>query len=200
MNRRFKEARQLKKMKLTETAELIGVSQPTLSSWEAGRNDPSCETLIKMAELYGVSVDYLLGRDFDYQIDHSAKLISKEELPLYHGRPVWVQGTGWALVNSTDNILRLTDGNSVPYIQDLNVYSIPPHFTEPALPEESPLKLDEISDLESVWVEPISQDLHLRNELRGWYTVKREYVENTRGNRFFFDTYSANWLAFISKA
>lgn len=200
MNRRFKEARQLKKMKLTETAELIGVSQPTLSSWEAGRNDPSCETLIKMAELYGVSVDYLLGRDFNYQIDHSAKLISKEELPLYHGRPVWVQGTGWALVNSTDNILRLTDGNSVPYFQDLNVYSIPPHFTEPALPEESPLKLDEISDLESVWVEPISQDLHLRNELRGWYTVKREYVENTRGNRFFFDTYSANWLAFISKA
>lgn len=200
MNRRFKEARQLKKMKLTETAELIGVSQPTLSSWEAGRNDPSCETLIKMAELYGVSVDYLLGRDFDYQIDHSAKLISKEELPLYHGRPVWVQGTGWALVNSTDNILRLTDGNSVPYFQDLNVYSIPPHFTEPALPEESPLKLDEISDLESVWVEPISQDLHLRNELRGWYTVKREYVENTRGNRFFVDTYSANWLAFISKA
>ena len=103
------------------------------------------------------------------------------------------------MVNSTDNILRLTDGNSVPYIQDLNVYSIPPHFTEPALPEESPLKPDEISDLESVWVEPLSQDLHLRTELRGWYIVKREYVENTRGNRFFFDTYSANWLAFANK-
>ena len=102
MNRRFKEARQLKKMKLTDTAELIGVSQPTLSSWEAGRNDPSCETLIKMAELYGVSVDYLLGRDFDYQIDHSAKLIQKKNCPFITEDRSGFKGLGglWSILQT----------------------------------------------------------------------------------------------------
>ena len=80
MNRRLKEARLQKKMKVTEIAEIIGVSQPTMSSWEAGRADPSLENLVKLAEHYGVTVDYLLGRDLLPHSETSVKLISPSSL------------------------------------------------------------------------------------------------------------------------
>ena len=62
MSRQFREARKKNKLKLTAAAKMLGVSQPTLSSWEAGRKSPTIDNLAKMADLYGVTTDYLLGR------------------------------------------------------------------------------------------------------------------------------------------
>ena len=200
MNRRLKEARLQKKMKVTEIAEIIGVSQPTMSSWEAGRADPSLENLVKLAEHYGVTVDYLLGRDLLPHSESSVKLISPSSLSMYHNRPVWVQGCGWALVNATEHCFVLADKSTVPFSDTAATYSIPSRYGESALPDEPPLDREAIAKLDSVWVEPISQDLHLRYELRGWYTVRGLYVENSRGNRFFLDSYDATWLAFANKA
>ena len=56
----FREARKLNNLKLIEAADLLGVSQPILSAWEGGRKSPSLGSLEKMAELYGVSTDFLL--------------------------------------------------------------------------------------------------------------------------------------------
>jgi transcriptional regulator with XRE-family HTH domain len=42
-------------------SEKIGISQPTLSDIEAGKNNPSISTLIKIATTFGVSVDTFLG-------------------------------------------------------------------------------------------------------------------------------------------
>lgn len=61
MPRQFKTARKMCKLKLLEAAEKLGVSQPTLSSWEAGRKSPTIDSVLKMAELYKVSTDFLLG-------------------------------------------------------------------------------------------------------------------------------------------
>lgn len=41
----------------------IGVKPPTVSQWEAGVKNPSSENYIKLARLYGVSVDYIMGKD-----------------------------------------------------------------------------------------------------------------------------------------
>ena len=38
----------------------------------------------------------------------------------------------------------------------------------------------------------------LRDELRGWYYIKRRFVENEVGQRFYFDFYGAKWLAFAN--
>ena len=62
MARRYKEARLLNNMKVAEAIEKLKISQPTLSAWEGERKSPSIDALEHMANLYGVSTDYLLGR------------------------------------------------------------------------------------------------------------------------------------------
>ena len=43
-------------------AEYLGISQNTYSQYEIGVLNYPVDALIKLADLYGVSVDYLLGR------------------------------------------------------------------------------------------------------------------------------------------
>lgn len=40
----------------------LGVSPPTVSAWESGAKNPITRNLQKMADMFGVSTDYLLGR------------------------------------------------------------------------------------------------------------------------------------------
>ena len=40
MKNKFRTARQLKKIKVIEATELLGISQPTLSAWETGNKAP----------------------------------------------------------------------------------------------------------------------------------------------------------------
>ncbi len=45
-----------------QIAAYLGISQNTYSQYELGVLNYSVETLEKLADFYGVSVDYLLGR------------------------------------------------------------------------------------------------------------------------------------------
>ncbi len=42
--------------------ELLKVSRNCYASWEQGRTEPNIEMLIKLADIFECSVDYLLGR------------------------------------------------------------------------------------------------------------------------------------------
>ena len=44
-----------------EAAEIFGVSQSTYALYEAGKREPPFDTLIKMADFYGVTCDMLLS-------------------------------------------------------------------------------------------------------------------------------------------
>lgn len=46
-----------------ELADILFVNQTAVSQWERGATTPSNQLLIKLSELYGVTTDYLLGRD-----------------------------------------------------------------------------------------------------------------------------------------
>ena len=46
-----------------EFAKSFGISKSTYSNYECGANEPSIETLIKLADFFGCSVDYLLGHE-----------------------------------------------------------------------------------------------------------------------------------------
>ena len=58
----IKNARNLQGIKQAELAESLNVTQATLSNWERGIHDPDSDSLVKMADILAVSVDYLLGR------------------------------------------------------------------------------------------------------------------------------------------
>lgn len=58
----FKSLRKSKGLSQKMLAEKLGIGQGAVSQWEVGRSMPDLTTLVKLADLYGVSTDYLLGR------------------------------------------------------------------------------------------------------------------------------------------
>lgn len=195
MPRYFKKARQINNLKVIEAAEKLGISQPTLSAWEGERKSPSVEGLEKMSDLYGVTTDFLLGRS-EQGISVQSVPVPSESLPIFHGKPVWSAKHGWMLVNTINYTLMLSNGQTIPFSDAQKLFTLPQLFSEPSLPSGKPLILSEIQQFTQIWLEPISPDSDLRTELRGWYQVKKHYVQNEYGNRFYLDTYEAKWLAF----
>lgn len=103
-----------KRLKLTDAAQRLGVSQPTLSAWESGRKSPSLNSLLQMAELYGVTTDYLLGKDLQTPLSPTTP-IPNDVLPVLDGKPIWIPNKGWALVDAAESILRMANGEQVAF-------------------------------------------------------------------------------------
>lgn len=59
---RLRKARLMKGMKQVDLAKKMGVTRSVISRYELGINDPPSENIGKLAEILGVSADYLLGR------------------------------------------------------------------------------------------------------------------------------------------
>lgn len=62
LSKRIKQLRESHGETQQKMAENLGVSQQTIAGWEKGQRNPSLETLSTLADYFGVSVDYLLGR------------------------------------------------------------------------------------------------------------------------------------------
>ena len=60
-----------KRLKQRQVAETIGVSPSVVSAYEAGLRQPSYDVLLKLANLYHVSLDYLFGRENGIKLDVS---------------------------------------------------------------------------------------------------------------------------------
>lgn len=199
MKNKFRTARQLKKLKVIEAAELLEISQPTLSAWETGNKAPSVEGGEKMADLYGVTTDFLLGRtDSEHSFDNMVSL-NKKLLPILHEKPVWSARHGWMLVDYAKSHL-IGCNIIIPLEKAEELFIAPPTFAESSIPNSEPLLRNELQYGLQIWVEPISADSSLREELRGWYRVKHHAIENECGNRFSLDSYGAKWLAFPEKS
>lgn len=63
ISERLKFLRKEKNLTQTEIAEQIGIKQNSYSDWETGKNEPSLEKLIVLADFFEVSLDWLVGRD-----------------------------------------------------------------------------------------------------------------------------------------
>lgn len=62
---RLIEQRKLNRMTQKQVAAYLNISQPSYIRYENGSSEPSLENLVRLAELFDVSVDFLLGRS-DY--------------------------------------------------------------------------------------------------------------------------------------
>lgn len=69
---KLKSLRIEKGLKQTELAALLNVTQGALSGWETGRYDIGNSDLIKIADYFNVSTDYLLGRTDESAITSAA--------------------------------------------------------------------------------------------------------------------------------
>ena len=56
------EQRKLNKLTQKQVAEYLGITQPSYIRNENGQAEPTLANLVKLADLFDVSVDYLLGR------------------------------------------------------------------------------------------------------------------------------------------
>ncbi len=65
---RLKEVRKSCGLTQKEVAEQVGVNQNTYSYWENEKTHIDSSSLKKIAEIFGVSVDYLLGNDVPCQV------------------------------------------------------------------------------------------------------------------------------------
>ena len=65
MYRRLRDLREDNDMTQAQLAKLLGMSQTGYSKYETGENDIPTQILIKLADLYDTSVDYILGRTND---------------------------------------------------------------------------------------------------------------------------------------
>lgn len=62
MYQRIRELREDHDLLQRQVADRLHCSQQVYSNYELGQRDIPTEALIRLAELYGVSIDYLLGQ------------------------------------------------------------------------------------------------------------------------------------------
>ena len=75
---RLQKARNDKGLNQTEVYKLTGINNKTLSGYENEVSEPDLETLTTLATLYGVSTDYLLGRDSTSITTNSDQIIETD--------------------------------------------------------------------------------------------------------------------------
>lgn len=63
---RIKELREEKQISQKVLAEAVNTSQRNIGRWENGENEPSYVQLIKLADFFNCSIDYLVGREDDF--------------------------------------------------------------------------------------------------------------------------------------
>lgn len=73
MRNRIKDLREDMDLRQIDVANATGIDQKTLSNYETGKTNPDSIALLKLAEFFGVSIDYLVGRT-------DTNLLSKDDI------------------------------------------------------------------------------------------------------------------------
>lgn len=60
---RIREIRKRCGLTMKELGDRVGVGESTISQYETGKRQPDYEILLRIADYFGVSVDYLLGKE-----------------------------------------------------------------------------------------------------------------------------------------
>lgn len=72
---RIRDLREDRDMRQSDLAEATGIDQRTISNYETEKTFPDSVSLIRLADFFGVSIDYLVGRT-DYNLFTSQKRLA----------------------------------------------------------------------------------------------------------------------------
>lgn len=89
IGQRIRDLRKQKRMSQTELAKSAGVSQTTVTAWETGKAEPSSSAVAKLADIFNVTTDYLLGRP-DKQVakKDDVELSDDDVIMTWRGKPL----------------------------------------------------------------------------------------------------------------
>jgi len=76
MKFRLRDLREDKDLRQIDVAKATGIDQKTLSNYETGKTAPDMYSLIRLADFFNVSIDYLVGRR-DANIENGKELSSE---------------------------------------------------------------------------------------------------------------------------
>ena len=62
MKNRLKDLREDMDLRQIDVAKATGIDQKTLSNYETGKTNPDSYALIRLADFFKVSIDYIVGR------------------------------------------------------------------------------------------------------------------------------------------
>ena len=74
---RLKELRKKAKLNQKQVADVLGLTVSAYGNYELGQREPTIESLCKLADYYGVTVDYLIGHDIKSIIDRPDSAIAE---------------------------------------------------------------------------------------------------------------------------
>lgn len=89
IGQRIRDLRKQKRMSQTELAKSAGVSQTTVTAWETGKAEPSSSAVAKLADIFNVTTDYLLGRpDKQETKKDDVELSDDDVIMTWRGKPL----------------------------------------------------------------------------------------------------------------
>lgn len=62
-----------------EVSEKIGIAQQTYAGYESGKHEPNIEIMIRLADIYNVSMDYITGRYWGNDEERAEIILNAEE-------------------------------------------------------------------------------------------------------------------------
>lgn len=107
MKNNLKQIRNSKGLLQTKVAMDLNITQETVSSYETGRVLPSSDMLIKLADYYDTSIDYLLCR-------------TNYNLPIDRIKPSNITDEDFVILNKINSLSRADKEKIEAYIDGLN--------------------------------------------------------------------------------
>lgn len=88
MKLRLRELRNSKKLKQTDLAEFLDIDRTTYSKYETGDNATPLDILIKLADYYDVTLDYLVGRTERPELVEKKIEVSGKNVIVHHKKSI----------------------------------------------------------------------------------------------------------------
>ena len=107
MENNLKQIRQKRGELQVKVAMKLNTTQETISSYETGRVFPSSDMLIKLADYYNTSIDYLLCR-------------TKYDMPIDTIKPNNISDSDFMLLNKINKLSSTNKAKVESYIDGLN--------------------------------------------------------------------------------
>ena len=78
--KRLKDLRSEKNLTQKQLADMLVLSKNSICEYEKGRSEPNIDTLIKLADIFNCSIDYLVGHANEFGVININASLDNEEV------------------------------------------------------------------------------------------------------------------------